>query len=219
MTTEVQELLPRAMLDTSSQALGDSLQKGPTSPALGVSSSTREEGSKPVATSSQASLWVATPDITQPFIQPPKVAYAPITLPTKTLGADMGALPDDVLSLKEEMNSAMGCLLMTRTSIGAHQRKQVSDFETAIHQNEAEATEAIRQAKVCCGSAIRVAEACCAADIREAESCCAGHACTIQQSHSNNVQHLEREAIEEGKDHQFFLFACRVALEVCPPEA
>ena len=38
MTTEVWKLLPCAVLDTSSQASGDSLQKGPTSSALGVSS-------------------------------------------------------------------------------------------------------------------------------------------------------------------------------------
>ena len=68
----------------------------------------------------------------------------------------------------------------------------------AICQNEAEVTEAIREAKAHCGAAIREAEACCAADIREAESHCVDHAPTIQQSHSNNMQCLEREAIEEG---------------------
>ena len=35
------------------------------------------------------------------------------------------------------------------------------------------------------------------------------HAHAIQQSHSDNIQHLEREAIEEGgKDHQSFLATC-----------
>ena len=38
MITEVRELLSCAELDTSRQVLGDSLLKGPTSPALGVSS-------------------------------------------------------------------------------------------------------------------------------------------------------------------------------------
>ena len=151
------------------------------------------------------------------------------------------------------MNSAMGHLLMTRVSIDTCQRKQVLDFEMAIHQNEAKATKAIREAKACCGVAIREAEthsttnireaeahctttireteahssitimgaeACCAADIRDAESQCVDHACAIQQSHSDNMQHLEREAIkEEGKDCQSFLAACGMALEVCPPEA
>ena len=91
------------------------------------------------------------------------------------------------------------------------------DFETAICQNEAEATEAIREVKAHCGAAIREAETChattvreaeghctttitqaetcCAADIREVESHCVDHACAIQQSHSDNMQCLEMEAI------------------------
>ena len=136
----------------------------------------------------------------------------PTTLPHKTPGADMGTLP-------EEMSNAMGHLLSTRASIDAHQRKQISDFEMAIYQNEAEATEAIREAKTHCGAAIREAEThhatnireaeahCattimeaeghCTTDIREAESCCADHACIIQQSHSDNMQCLQRKTMEE----------------------
>ena len=82
-------------------SIGHSLPKGPTSPALGVSSPTREEGSsKPVATSSQASPWAAMPDIKEPIVKHPEAAYAPITLPTKTPGADMGSLPEDILLLQ-----------------------------------------------------------------------------------------------------------------------
>ena len=115
--------------------------------------------------------------------------------------------------------------------------KQVLDFETAIHQNEAKATEAIWEAKAHCGTAIRKAEthhvttirkveAHCATaiteaeghnatDIREAESHCADYAHTIQQSHSNNMQCLEKEALEEeGKDHQSSLAPCGMALQV-----
>ena len=193
------------------------------------------------------------PYITKLIIQPPKVAYAPITLPTKTPGADTGVLPEEAILLQEEMNSAIRHFLMTRASIDTCQRKQVSDFKMAICQNKAKATEAIRDAKVHCESVIREVEAChattireagthcittireaeahsstiiteveahCAADIREAEFHCAGHACPIQQSHSDNMQHLEREAIEkEGKDCQFFLAAYGMALQVYPPEA
>ena len=67
----------------------------------------------------------------------------------------------------------------------------------AIHQNEAKATEAIREAKAHCGAAIREAEACCATDIREPEFHCEGHACSTKQSHTDGMQHLEREATEE----------------------
>ena len=94
MTSEVWELLSHTILDTSSQALGGSTPKRPTSLALGISSPTRaEDSSKPVATSSQASLWAAMPDNTKPIIQPPKVVCTPTTLPTKTPGADMDAPP------------------------------------------------------------------------------------------------------------------------------
>ena len=121
MTAEVQELLSHTLLDTYSHASGDSLPKGPTSPALGVPSPTREEGfSKPVATSSHVSLLVAMPDITEPIILPPKVACTATNPPPKTPGADMGALPTEVILLQEEMNNAMGHLLTTRTSLDAH---------------------------------------------------------------------------------------------------
>ena len=163
----------------------------------------------------------------------------PTTLPTKTARADTGALPEEVILFQEEMNRTMGHLLMTRSSLDTCGRKQVSDFKTALHQNEA---EAIREAKTHCGAAIRgaeahcatgireveaqcsttimEAEACCAADIREAESQCVDHAHSIQQLHADGMQHLEMEAMEEeGRDCLSFLAACGVALQACPREA
>ena len=141
------------------------------------------------------------PDNTELIIQPPEAVCAPTTPPTKTPGADMDTLPEEVILHQEEMNSAMGHSLTTRASIDACWSKQVLGFKIAIHQNEAEATEAIREAKAHCGAAIRetethhtttireaeahssttimVAEACCAADIREVEFHCADHAHTI----------------------------------------
>ena len=59
-----------------------------------------EDSSKVVATSSQASLGATMPDITEPIIQPPKAVYTPTTLPTKTPGAGMGALPEEVILLQ-----------------------------------------------------------------------------------------------------------------------
>ena len=110
----------------------------------------------------------------------------------------MGALPNEVIILQQEMDNSLGHLLMIRASVDAHQRKPVSDFKTAIHQNEAEATEAIeevkahggaaigevethcattvREAEGHCTTSITEVEAHCAADIREAESHCADHA-------------------------------------------
>ena len=68
MTAEVQELLSCAMLDTSSQVLGDSTPKRPTSVALGTPPFARmEDFSRLVAPSPQASLQVVTPDATMPI--------------------------------------------------------------------------------------------------------------------------------------------------------
>ena len=120
---------------------------------------------------------------------------------------------------------------MTRSSLDAHQQKQVLDFEMALHQKEAKATEAIREAKAHCRATIREAEANCAsivteveahctADIRKAESCCVEYAHSSQQLHAAGMQHLEMEATEEERrDSLSFLTACGMALQACPPEA
>ena len=70
-----------------------------------------------------------------------------ISLPVETLGLDAGVLPADVIQLQEEVGKALGCLLATRSSLNACQRKQVSDFEMALCQNKSETTEAIKEAK------------------------------------------------------------------------
>ena len=55
--------------------------------------------------------------------------------------ADPGALSEEVLQLQREMNAAMGWLLTTRASMDSHQRRLVSNTETALHHNEAKATK------------------------------------------------------------------------------
>ena len=127
------------MLDTSSQLLSDSTSERPTSAALRAPHSAKmEDSSMPVATSSQASPWVAMPEDTVPISQAPEVASTPTSLPTKTpTGADTDVLPAEVIQLQEEMNMAMGWLITTRASMDAHCRKQVFNFEMAFCQNEA----------------------------------------------------------------------------------
>ena len=71
-----------------------------------------------------------------------------------------------------------------------------------------------------CIHALAEAENCCSTAIREAESSSASKACSIQQSHAKDIQHLEAEAIEEeGKDHLAFLTTCSTALKASPPKA
>ena len=145
----------------------------------------------------------------------------------------MAALPKEVITLQTRMNRAMESLLITRSSLDACWRKQVSDFETALCQSQAEANEAIQKEKVHWGTAIREVETCyapqllwkwklvnAATNIWEAESCCADQVYSIHQSHVSSMQHLEMEALEEeGRDHLCFLAASGAALQAYPPQA
>ena len=160
MTMEVTELLSWAVLDTSSQALGSSTPKRPVSAALGAPSSLRaEDSANLVDTSSQVSPWADAPEDVEPSNQTLEEIYAPPSPPVKTPGPGACTLPEDVIQLQKEVNRALGHLLMTRSSLDTHWRKPVSDFEMALHQNESETTEAIKEAKVLCHSTIREAEA------------------------------------------------------------
>ena len=114
----------------------------------------------------------------------------------------------------------MGHLLTTRASVDVSHRKQVLDLKTTFHQNEAQTTKAIKEARAHCMTMIRDAETMCAAAIREAETTFSECTHILQQSHGECIGKMERETIEEeGRDHQTFLTACGVALQVCPPEA
>ena len=60
------------------------------------------------------------PDIIKPINLTLEVVCAPTTLPAKTAVADTNALPGNLILLQGERNRAMGHLLMTRSSLGAH---------------------------------------------------------------------------------------------------
>ena len=184
--------------------------------ALGPPSSQGEDSPKLIAISSQASPQAVMPDNNELSDQTPEEVHTP----TKGLCADDGILPKEVISLQEEMNRAMECLHMTRSSLDTHQRKQVSDFQVALFQNQDVATKTIREAKVHCMVTVREAESHCAVEIRRAESYSMAQAHSIQQSHSEGMQHLKTDALEEeGRDHLSFLTACRAALQACPLNA
>ena len=98
----------------------------------------------------------------------------------------MGALPKEVLHLKGEMYSIMGWLLTTRTSMDAHQRKEVSDFQISLHQNEAQTTKIIMEAEAMCATAIRKAKASCANIIQDDKATCAR---TIMEAETASTEH------------------------------
>ena len=99
----------------------------------------------PSSHSSPATLALETPETTSiPTILASKIST----------GGDTGALYDEVLCLQGEMNMAMGQLLMTRASMDAHHRKQVSHTEATFCKNIAQTTEAIWEAKAQCTSTV-----------------------------------------------------------------
>ena len=111
-----------------------------------------------------------------------------------TLEGSSNIPPLDVNQLQEEANKALGCLLVTRSTIDGCWRKEVSDFGMALCQIESEVTKAIKTANALCAHTIRKAEAyhmaliskdkmqhatCikeveadCASALAEAENCC-----------------------------------------------
>ena len=215
MTAEVQDLLVHAILETYSQESGDSTPKRPTSVVL---EARMEDFSKQVATSHQVSLWAALSDDSEPIghsspmtpvPEASEVASIPATPPSKTsTGDDTDALPEEVLHLQGEMNRIMGQLLTTRVSMDTHRRKEVSDFQMALFQSEAQTTEIVREAEAMCATAVREAkahcaniiqdaEATCARIIREAETASTEHAHALQEAHRDSMEGLEREAIKE----------------------
>ena len=111
MTMEVSELLLQTVLDTSSQALGSSTLKRPVSVALGAPSSFRaEDSTKPIDTSSQVLPQVDMPEDGKSSDQTLEEIYAPPSPQIESLGPGTGDLPEDVIQLQKETNTALGSL-------------------------------------------------------------------------------------------------------------
>ena len=135
-------------------------------------------------------------------------------------GPSGDAPPLDIATLQEEANKALGDLLATKSSIDAHWQKLVFDFSMILQQNESETLESIKEAKAQCDCSIKEAEAHCSLAIQKAESWGAAQACSIQQSHTEDVQHVEEECLEEEKRDQLnFLSTCQATLNTIPPES
>ena len=217
MTMEVSKLPSQAVLDTSGLASISSTPKRPGSLALVTPLPIKPEDSvKPVDTSSQVSV----PDNVE-MDDPTLEINASPSHPVETLGPSSKGPSLDVTKLQEEANKALGHLLVTRSSIDAHWRKQVLDFEIALHQNESETTEAIKEAKTLCACTIRdteghqavqiteakvwhatcikEVEANCAHTLAEAENCCTTairEAESLGASQAHSIQQSHAKAIQ-----------------------
>ena len=94
---------------------------------------------------------------------------APSSPTAEALGPSSDAPPPDVAHLWEEANKALGDLLTIKSSIDTHWQKLVLEFGMALHENDSEAMESIKEAKAICTHSIQEAEDCCSVAIREAE--------------------------------------------------
>ena len=114
------------------------------------------DSTKPVDTSSQVSVPYDTEmdDLTLEEI------HVSHSHPVETPEPSGGAPSLDMTQLQEEVNKALGHLLVTRSSTDTCQRKQVSDFGMGLHQNESETTKAIKKAKALCAHTMRDMAAC-----------------------------------------------------------
>ena len=218
MTIEVSELLSRAVLDTSGLASRSSTPKRPGPLALATTLPLKlEDSAKPVDTSSQISA-LDNVEMDDPTLEEIHASPSPLV---ETLGPSSEAPSLDVTQLQEEANKALGCLLATRSSLDACQRKQVSDFGMALHQNESETTKAIKEvkalyahtiqdvethwtvlvsaAKVWYASLIKEIEVICAHALAEAENTCSS---AIQDAESQGTSQAHSIQQSHTKDIQ-----------------
>ena len=210
MTMEVRELLSQVGLDMYGHISGNSTPKRLEDVVLVTPLPTKlEDFPCPVDTSSE----VSTPDDAEmgdASLEEIPTASSPTA---KTPGPSSGAPLPDAAHLWEKANKAMGELLATKSSIEACQQKLVSELGMALHQNNSETMDSIKEDKAICTHSTEEAETLCSTTIREAEAQRASQAGSLQQLHAKSIQHLEEQAIEEESKGQLnFLSACQAAL-------
>ena len=106
--------------------------------------------------------------------------------------------PDEPLQPQEKMNMALEWLLANRATFDFWCRDLELNTELMVHLNDAQSTEAIREAEVCHRNA----------------------ACALQQAHWDNVLALECEAkVTKEQDCQAFAEAFGAAVQACQPKS
>ena len=155
MTTGVRELLSQVALDTSEHASGSSTTKRWEPMVLVTPLPTKpEDFSKPVDMSSQVS---ALNDAEMEDTSLEEIP-APSSPTTEVQGTSSDTSSPDMAHLWEEASKALGDLLMIKSSMDANQQKLVSEFGMALHENDSETTETMKEVKVICAGSIQEAE-------------------------------------------------------------
>ena len=69
-------------------------------------------------------------------------------------------------------NKVLGGQLATKSSINVCQQKLVRELGMALHQNDSETTESIKEAKAICAHSTQEAKTLCSTTIKEAKATC-----------------------------------------------
>ena len=124
------------------------------------------------------------------------------------------------MALCQNEAEATEAIKEAKAHCGVSIRKAEAYCPTLVREVEACHTTLIREVEANCVTIVAKVEACCTTIIRKSESCCVENAHSIQQSHAEDIQHLEIDTMEEeGRDCLSFLAACGAAHKACPPEA
>ena len=178
-----------------------------------------------MATSLQAP-WVRLhqnmpPTLSRSVTPPPHLPYHNSEcgqhLPKSTLSSpgrtNPTCLSSEVLQLQGKVNMALEWLFATKATLNFHQRELVQNVKISTCWNEAQTTEAIKEAEIWCAAVICRAETCYEVMVKEVEACCTTQAQALEQSHEESMLKLEHEALaEEGCDCWAFVEACSTAL-------
>ena len=229
MTMEVSELLSWEVLDTSGLASRSSTPKRPGSVALATPLPLKPgDSAKPVDTSSQVSIPddVEMDDLTleeihasssHPVKTPGPSGGAPSFDVTelqeeanKTLGHSLVTRSSIDTHWRKQVSDFGMALCQNKSEITeaikegktlcAHNIRGAEACQAALKSKaEIQHAACIKEATANCACTLTEAENCCSTAIREVEYKGASQAHLIQQSHAKDIQHLEVEAIEEGR--------------------
>ena len=110
------------------------------------------------------------------------------------------------------MNVALEWLLTTRATMDSHSKELELNAKLTMGMNEAQATEAIKEAEASHAAKIKEAKLHCTTRIKEAKACHTTNSFVLQQTYRESMLALEHEPIAEGQDHSAFVEALVVAL-------
>ena len=245
MTTEVSNLLSKAVLEASSCESEHSSPRRPTTAVVLRTPPQKPEGPfQSVNTSSQASIEEAEASLEDTLAN-----ISPIAAVSKSGSASPSG---NLAELWTNANRALDDLLNTKGSIDTRRWRAVWELVIILHQNESQAATSIKEVKVICSQvtldawtgcswlileaktnflvAVKKAKTTRGCLVQEAKAACSKAICKVKvwkvsqaaifhKEHGKCMWDLEEQAIgEESRSCNDFLSACQVILYNSPPQ-